>query len=159
MPIELKFLVQKNAEKNNQWLQDHRIMRLKQKIKLRSRDEKHVSANKIKYEINLLLKNEKLRKEIEEQIKESTKLWEDFETPEEVLYKDLTKNLIIIKSITTEDWIEGIEFCDKEIRKILQRNNYAYNIKELNESIEGVEEQRMEKIERQKKGKKKKNRN
>jgi hypothetical protein len=49
-------------------------MRLKQQITLRSRDEKHVSANKIKYEMNLLLQDEKLRKQIQEQIKESTRL-------------------------------------------------------------------------------------
>ena len=128
MPIELKFLVEWNAEKNDQWLQDHRIMRLKQQIKLRSRDEKHVSANKIKYEMNLLLQDEKLRKQIQEQIKESTRLWEDLETPEEVLYRDLTKNLIVVKYGKTKKWMEASEFCDKDIWENLESNWYEYDL-------------------------------
>ena len=128
MPIELKFLVEWNAEKNNQWLQDHRIMRLKQQIKLRSRDEKHISASKIKYEMNLLLQDEKLRKQIQEQIKESTRLWEDLETPEEVLYRDLTKNLIVVKYEKTKKWMEASEFCDKDIWENLESNWYEYDL-------------------------------
>ncbi len=128
MPIELKFLVKWNAEKNEQWLQDHRIMRLKQQITLRSRDEKHVSANKIKYEMNLLLQDEKLRKQIQEQIKESTRLWEDLETPEEVLYRDLTKNLIVVKYEKTKKWMEASEFCDKDIWENLESNWYEYDL-------------------------------
>ena len=128
MPIELKFLVEWNAEKNDQWLQDHRIMRLKQQIKLRSRDEKHVSASKIKYEMNLLLQDEKLRKQIQEQIKESTRLWEDLETPEEVLYRDLTKNLIVVKYEKTKKWMEASEFCDKDIWENLESNWYEYDL-------------------------------
>ena len=128
MPIELKFLVEWNAEKNDQWLQDHRIMRLKQQIKLRSRDEKHVSANKIKYEMNLLLQDEKLKRQIQEQIKESTRLWEDLETPEEVLYRDLTKNLIVVKYEKTKKWMEASEFCDKDIWENLESNWYEYDL-------------------------------
>ena len=128
MPIELKFLVEWNAEKNEQWLQDHRIMRLKQQIKLRSRDEKHVSASKIKYEMNLLLQDDKLRKQIQEQIKESTRLWEDLETPEEVLYRDLTKNLIVVKYEKTKKWMEASEFCDKDIWENLESNWYEYDL-------------------------------
>jgi len=128
MPIELKFLVKWNAKKNEQWLQDHRIMRLKQQIILRSRDEKHVSANKIKYEINLLLQDEKLRKQIQEQIKESTRLWEDLETPEEVLYRDLTKNLIVVKYENTKKWKVPSEFCDKDIWENLESNWYEYDL-------------------------------
>ena len=124
MPIELKFLVQKNAEKNNQWLQDHRIMRLKQKIKLRSRDEKHVPATKIIYEMWLLLNDKILRKQIQQQIKESTGLWEDLESPEEVLYRDLTRNLIVIKYEKTKRWMEPSEFCDKDIWENLEANWY-----------------------------------
>ena len=131
MPIELKFLVKWNAEKNEQWLQDHRIMRLKQQITLRSRDEKHVSANKIKYEMNLLLQDEKLRKQIQEQIKESTRLWEDLETPEEVLYRDLTKNLIVVKYEKTKKWMEASEFCDKDIWENLESNWYEYDLDNL----------------------------
>lgn len=128
MPIELKFLVEGNAEKNNQWLQNHYIMRLKQKIKLWSRDDKHVSANKIKYEMNLLLQDNKLREQIKQQIKESTRLWEDLETPEEVLYRELTKNLVVIKYEKTKKWMVASEFCDKDIRENLESNWLEYDL-------------------------------
>ena len=128
MPIELKFLVKWNSEKNNQWLQDHRIMRLKQQIKLRSRDEKHVSAHKIKYEMGLLLQDEKLRNQIKEQIKETTRLGEELETPEDVLYRDLIKNLIVVKSEKTKKWMEASEFCDKDVWDNLESNKLEYDL-------------------------------
>ena len=154
--IELKFLVRKSAETNDAWLQNHKIMRLKEKIKLRSRDEKHVSADKIKYEINLLLQDEQLKRQIQQEIIELTRIWEDIKTPEKFLYEDLTKNLIIIKSITTESWwIEGIEFCDREIRNNLQRGNYAYGINELHNALEKTKTRRAQRknMKKKKKGK------
>lgn len=128
MPIELKFLVKWNAEKNNQWLQAHPVMRLRQKIRLRSRDEKHVSASKIIYEMNILLRDKKLKDEIKEQIKESTRLWERLETAEEVLFRELTKNCIVIKYETTKRGLEATEYCDKDIRENLAANDYEPDI-------------------------------
>jgi hypothetical protein len=78
--------------------------------------------------MDLLLQDEKLRKQIQEQIKESTRLWEDLETPEEVLYRDLTKNLIVVKYEKTKKWMEASEFCDKDIWENLESNWYEYDL-------------------------------
>ena len=78
--------------------------------------------------MNLLLQDEKLRKQIQEQIKESTRLWEDLETPEEVLYRDLTKNLIVVKDEKTGKWKVPTEFCDKDIWENLESNWYEYDL-------------------------------
>ena len=107
-------------------------MRLKQQIKLRSRDEKHISANKIRYEMGLLLQDDKLKEQIKQQIEEFTRIWEDAESPEEVLYRDLTKNLIVLEYKKTKNWMEATEFCDRDIWENLESNWYTPDLDNLN---------------------------
>ena len=78
--------------------------------------------------MNLLLQNDKLKEEIKQQIRKSTRLWEDLETPEEVLYRELTKNLVVIKYEKTKKWMVASEFCDKDIRENLESNWLEYDL-------------------------------
>jgi hypothetical protein len=69
LPTEIKFLTKDNYESNERGLAHHDIMRLKQNIQLRCRDEKFILADKIKREIELLLRrNPELKSQIESEL-------------------------------------------------------------------------------------------
>lgn len=123
--MELKFMTKTNEKMNNKWLSHHSIMRLKQLITLRSRDQKFVRADQIRSEINRLLKNNQLRSEIEEQI---TSINHNQQSPEDYLYSEITNKLTILKYKQLPDWsLIPTHFCDKTIRKNLADNKYNIN--------------------------------
>lgn len=126
-PIEIKFLTRENYENNERWLAHHDIMRLKQNIKQRCRDIKFVLAEKIKREIELLLrKNPGLKSQIESDLIANNRGKDNLDAAEEI-YKDIKSNLVILKYWEWENWLEPTVFCDKEIWTSLKNAEFTYS--------------------------------
>lgn len=127
LPMEIKFLTKENYENNERGLAHHDIMRLKQNIKLRCRDEKFILADKIKREIELLLqKNPELKAQIESELIANNRGSDNTDAAEEI-YKDIQGNLFTIKGEYGENWFEPTIFCDKEIWKHLKNGWFTYS--------------------------------
>lgn len=132
LPIEIKFLTKDNFENNEHGLAHHDIMRLKQNIQLRCRDEKFILADKIKREIELLLKrNPELKSQIESELIDKNR-WKDNIDASEEIYKDITNGLVILKYWEWENWLEPTIFCDKEIWTRLKNESFTYSSWDIN---------------------------
>lgn len=131
LPTEIKFLTKDNYENNERGLAHHDIMRLKQNIQLRCRDEKFILADKIKREIELLLRrNPELKSQIESELNANNR-WRDNVDAFEEIYKDIKNNLVVLKYWEWEDWLEPTVFCDKEIWAHLKNEWFAYSIDDI----------------------------
>lgn len=131
LPTEIKFLTKDNYESNERGLAHHDIMRLKQNIQLRCRDEKFILADKIKWEIELLLRrNPELKSQIESELNANNR-WRDNVDAAEEIYKDIKNNLVILKYWEWENWLEPTVFCDKEIWTHLKNEWFAYSIDDI----------------------------
>jgi len=127
LPMEIKFLTKENYENNERGLAHHDIMRLKQNIQLRCRDEKFILADKIKREIELLLqRNPELKSQVEAQLIDNNR-WRDNIDAAEEIYKDITNNLSVLKYWEWENWLEPTIFCDKEIWTHLKNEWFSYS--------------------------------
>ncbi len=127
LPMEIKFLTRENYENNERGLAHHDIMRLKQNIQLRCRDEKFILADKIKREIELLLRrNPELKTQVEAQLIDNNR-WRDNIDASEEIYKDIINNLSVLKYWEWENWLEPTIFCDKEIWTHLKNEWFNYS--------------------------------
>ncbi len=127
LPMEIKFLTKENYENNERGLAHHDIMRLKQNIQLRCRDEKFILADKIKREIELLLwRNPELKSQVEAQLIDNNR-WRDNIDASEEIYKDIINNLSVLKYWEWENWLEPTIFCDKEIWTHLKNEWFNYS--------------------------------
>lgn len=132
LPIEIKFLTKDNYENNERGLAHHDIMRLKQNIQLRCRDEKFILADKIKREIELLLqKNPELKSQIESELIDNNR-WKDNIDASEEIYKDITNGLVVLKYWEWENGLEPTIFCDKEIWTHLKNEWFTYSSGDIN---------------------------
>lgn len=127
LPMEIKFLTKENYENNERGLAHHDIMRLKQNIQLRCRDAKFILADKIKREIELLLRrNPELKSQIEADLIANNRGRDNTDAAEEI-YKDIKNGLITIKGEYWENWFEPTIFCDKEIWGHLKEEWFTYS--------------------------------
>ncbi len=131
LPMEIKFLTKDNFEGNEHWLAHHDIMRLKQNIQLWCRDEKFILADKIKREIELLLRrNPELKSQIESELIANNR-WRDNVDAAEEIYKDIKNNLVVLKYWEWENWLEPTIFCDKEIWTHLKNEWFSYSVDDI----------------------------
>lgn len=127
LPMEIKFLTKENYENNERGLAHHDIMRLKQNIQLRCRDQKFILADKIKREIELLLRrNPELKSQIEADLIANNRGRDNTDAAEEI-YKDIKNGLFTVKVEYWENWFEETIFCDKEIWKHLKEEAFTYS--------------------------------
>ena len=153
--IELKFLLKEQADTNDKWLSSHKIMRLRQNIQKIIRNQKYISANKIRTMIKSLLDSEpELKREIQQQLNEAKKksikiLWKDFAfegNPEDHLFDKITKNdLIIIEDIKIE-W-DNL-FFSKDLSESYQKWWLLPNRKIVSEKLPKTEKEKKEKKDR-----------
>ena len=120
LSIELQFITNENAERNNQWINDHRIMRLKQKIQLQCRDQKFINEYKIRLEVNQLLEDKDFRKKVQEDL---NAIWNN-ESPENFIYRDIINWLVSLEYWEREDWTTIEWFCNKKIHDNLSEWGY-----------------------------------